>query len=152
MTVARMREEARVILRGRIPASDEAVSAVLGRLGRTLAALGAREEARADILLALAEILNNIIEHSVAGMAEPHIHLTMTQSGPRIQVEIVDHGRPLPLSLLSAAALPAMPNDPLDIDALPEGGFGWFIIHELAQDMTYEREGGANMLSFHFAT
>ena len=140
------------ILRGRIPATEGAVSAILARLERSLAARGTTKETRADIQLALAEILNNIIEHSVAGLADPQIRLLMTQAAGRLQVEIADRGRPLPPSLLSAAALPAMPDDPLDIDALPEGGFGWFIIHSLAHDMTYERAGGTNLLSFYFAT
>ena len=144
------REDAGTILRGRIPATEQAVSAVLARLGRTLAAMGAGEEARAEILLALGEILNNVVEHSVAGLTDPHVHLDMAREGQRLLVEIVDHGRPLPPSLLSAPSLPAMPDDPADIDALPEGGFGWFIIHRLAREMTYEREGGANVLSFHF--
>lgn len=151
MNAAPMRADgSRTLLRGRVPATEEAVSSVLARLGRVLHGLHVAEEARADILLALGEILNNIVEHSVAGLTDPHIHLDLTRDGARIHVETMDRGRPLPPSLLSSAALPPMPENPGDIDALPEGGFGWFIIHSLAQDMTYERDAGVNRLSFDF--
>lgn len=151
MNAMTMRDESPLtLLRGRVPATDAAVSALLARLGRTLAGLHIGEEMRADILLALGEILNNIVEHSVVGLPDAHIHLDLTRDIDRLLVETTDRGRPLPPALLSSASLPAMPDDGMDFDALPEGGFGWFIIHSLAQDMTYEREGGVNRLSFHF--
>lgn len=151
MSIASMREcGLQTLLRGRVPATEDAVSAVLARLGRTLAGLHIPEEVRAAILLALGEILNNIVEHSVFDQIDPHIHLDLTRDSHRILVETMDHGRPLPPSLLSSPTLPALPDDPTDIDALPEGGFGWFIIHSLAQDMIYERNAGVNRLSFQF--
>ena len=138
------------LVRGRLPATDAAVSAVLARLGRALAERGVAEAARSDVVLALGEILNNIVEHSVAGLADPRLALEVTHEGDRIHVETTDNGRPLPPSLLASAALPALPDDPGDIDAFPEGGFGWFIVHNIAQDMTYERTASVNRLAFHF--
>ncbi len=138
------------IMRGWFPATDAAVSVVLKRLDAGLAAAGMDDGPRGDVLLAMGEILNNIVEHSVCGLADAEILLDVAREPGRILVETADKGRPLPPSLLSSAELPAMPDDPEDIAALPEGGFGWFIVHALAQDMVYEREGGVNRLSFHF--
>ena len=30
---------------------------------------------------------------------------------------------------------------------LPEGGFGWYLIRDLARDVNYEREGWCNVLT-----
>lgn len=139
------------LLRQRLPATEAAVAAVLARLRSAMAGAAIPAEATGDILLVLAEILNNVVEHSLCGIAGAQIHLEVVRDTDRVLVETVDRGRPLPPKLLSSAELPAMSHDPEDIASLPEGGFGWFIIHALAQDMVYERDGGANHLSFHFA-
>ncbi|WP_348540063.1 hypothetical protein [Ruegeria sp. HKCCE4148] len=33
---------------------------------------------------------------------------------------------------------------------MPEGGFGWFLIHQLTSDIQYERRDGCNRLSLRF--
>ncbi|WP_280514091.1 hypothetical protein [Allosediminivita pacifica] len=35
-----------------------------------------------------------------------------------------------------------------DPAGLPEGGFGWFLIHELARELAYRHDGGMNRLTF----
>ena len=140
-------EEIETILHQRFAATPGQVSATLTELQASLARRGVAKDPLADILLALAEILNNIVEHSVAGLDAAEIELDVTRSGTRLHVETTDRGRPLPPSLLSSAELPAMTGD---LDTMPEGGFGWFIIHSLAQDMVYERDAGLNRLSFAF--
>jgi serine/threonine-protein kinase RsbW len=37
------------------------------------------------------------------------------------------------------------------VHTTPEGGFGWFLIRELAKDVRYERVDGENRLSFRIA-
>ena len=36
----------------------------------------------------------------------------------------------------------------VDMQDLPEGGFGWFLIRTLTTDLRYRREAGRNRLSF----
>ena len=152
MTAAPMRDGGpQELMRGYFPATQDAVAAVLRKLRRALDAEAVADGAADDILLVMGEILNNVVEHSVAGISDAQIEIEVLRDADRVLVEVGDRGRPLPPSLLTSAELPAVPDDPEDIAALPEGGFGWFIIHALAQDMLYEREGGANRLSFHFA-
>lgn len=133
------------VLRVRVPATVEAVSVELARILETFKRCGLREGLRADLGIVLGEVLNNIVEHAVPQGVEGWIDVEVTWAEGRLQVETVDAGAPLPPQLLSGAALPDMGDTPLD---LPEGGFGWFIIHALARDMTYERAGGRNHLSF----
>lgn len=133
------------ILSARFPATFEAVSAELGCILGTCERRGLGAGLRADLAIVLGEVLNNIVEHAVPQAAEGWIEVEVTHTAGRLQVETVDAGVPLPPQLLSGAALPDMGDTPVD---LPEGGFGWFIIHALAKDMVYEREGGRNRLSF----
>ena len=37
------------------------------------------------------------------------------------------------------------------IEDLPEGGFGWFLIRELTQELCYQRRQDQNVLNFHMA-
>lgn len=135
------------LMNAEIPASEPSVAQALVLLHGILEAEGICEDARSDVRIAMAEILNNIVEHSVAGLAGATIAVDVVRDGARLLVETLDHGRPLPPSLLASAELPEIGDD---VASLPEGGFGWFIIHSLAQDMMYEREAGANRLSFAF--
>jgi serine/threonine-protein kinase RsbW len=38
-----------------------------------------------------------------------------------------------------------------DLEDLPEGGFGWFLIQNLAKDVTYNRVGDVNELKLRLA-
>lgn len=136
------------ILHERFDATAAGVVATLTELQAILELRTLPGAALADILLALGEILNNIVEHSVFDLPEAKIDLDVKRAGNRLLVETTDRGRPLPPSLLSSAKLPPIT---CNIDTLPEGGFGWFIIHSLAHDVAYQRDAGLNRLRFSFA-
>ncbi len=135
------------VLGTRFPATPEAVSAQIGRILREVERCGIGHALRDDMAIVLGEVLNNIVEHATTQRGDDWIEVDVTRSLGRLHVETVDGGTPLPPQLLSGAALPDFGETTHD---LPEGGFGWFIIHSLAQDMVYEREGGRNRLSFCF--
>ena len=40
------------------------------------------------------------------------------------------------------------PADAVSKTNMPEGGYGWFLIKQLARDMVYDRENGENFLIF----
>jgi serine/threonine-protein kinase RsbW len=40
------------------------------------------------------------------------------------------------------------PADLSDLDDLPEGGFGWFLIRAMTSDLVYHRTGGQNCVRF----
>lgn len=94
--------------------------------------------------IVLAEVLNNITEHAYRGTEGP-IELTIDLLDGELRCILRDRGRPMPDGHAPAGSLPP-PNCPLE--ALPEGGFGWYLIHSLTQGLSIERVQGWNVLSF----
>jgi serine/threonine-protein kinase RsbW len=95
--------------------------------------------------LVLAETLNNIVEHGYAGRENGVISLTIVREGPGLICSVCDDGSPVPEACLAAPQLPATD---VATAALPEGGFGWFLIRDLTRDLGYRRERGRNTLAF----
>lgn len=89
--------------------------------------------------LVLAEALNNIVEHGHISQGDP-VGVTWCDTG-RLQITIIDHGRPCPLSVIDNASLP-------NPDDVAEGGYGWAIISMLCHNLTYRSEQGENILAF----
>lgn len=48
--------------------------------------------------------------------------------------------------------MPPRPPDIEGVESLPEGGFGWLIIHGLTRSLVYFREGSRNLLAFNIPT
>ncbi|MGH1369811.1 MAG: ATP-binding protein [Maritimibacter sp.] len=97
----------------------------------------------AEILIA--EVLNNIVEHAYAGTQDGMITVELGIERERILIETRDCGVAMP-----GLNLPDAKEHDLDVemDALPEGGFGWFLIHSLAENLTYTRSKTENLLHF----
>lgn len=94
--------------------------------------------------LVLAEVLNNVVEHAYS--AFPGVIEVEVQRAPdRLNFHISDMGLPMPGAEPPPGRLP----DLTSFEDLPEGGFGWFLIRRLAQDLRYSRADGGNRLSFH---
>lgn len=97
--------------------------------------------------VALAEVINNIVEHAYGGNGDGEIRLSARLDCPLLRVEVCDDGAPLP-----GLAIP--PSRPVDLAVargnLPEGGFGWILIHAVASDVRYTRSGGVNRLQVAF--
>ncbi len=104
-----------------------------------------RDEA-GTLELLLAEVLNNIVEHGYGDTGHGIITLSMVRDGRGLSCSVSDDGVELPSDCL---------HQPLSPDAkrpkpgdLPEGGFGWFLIRDLAEDLGYHRVDGRNLLAF----
>ncbi len=95
---------------------------------------------RAEIVLA--EVLNNIVEHAYAE-APGQITLEMSLRPDKVECSICDTGAQMP-----GLALPEGKLASRDPDNLPEGGFGWFLIRSLTEDLRYARQNDANHLYF----
>lgn len=93
--------------------------------------------------IVLAEVLNNIVEHAYARHPGT-ITLTLRCTGAGLACLLKDRGAAMP-----GLALPVGEFQDLGtVEDLPEGGFGWFLIRSLVEDLSYERRGGENRLSF----
>lgn len=128
-----------------LPGEPGAVRAALIRVGAELAAVGIDDEEAANAELVLAEALNNIVEHAFAVPgADDRIEMTIVPGPVGIGCELRDNGRPMPAGRLPRPSLPLPEGAALD--DLPEGGFGWHLIRNLARDLCYTREAGTNRL------
>lgn len=101
------------------------------------------EECRGTAEIVLAEVLNNIAEHAYARFSG-RIEVMLTAHDTFLFVQTVDQGLPMPGEQLPGGKL----GEIKDIQDLPEGGFGWYLIRSLTQELTYSRLDGANHLSF----
>lgn len=133
------------LLRHKFRGTTEAVRSHL----RAVEALGCPDATKSDrledVLIVLAEVLNNIVEHALAGIDDGWIECRLSRRNGSVSIETWDNGTPLPPALLHMGSAPEVTTDVAD---LPEGGFGWFIVHSLTDDMMYERTNGHNRLSF----
>jgi serine/threonine-protein kinase RsbW len=96
-----------------------------------------------DVALALSEILTNVVEHGYRFETGKTIHLRMRKRRDELEMLLVDDAPELPGHLLKPATVDF---DPLDLHDLPEGGFGWSIIHDIMDGVHYERRNGKNHL------
>ena len=120
--------------------------AVRDGLRRLFAAAPLRDlsaDAQGTVEIVLAEALNNIVEHAYA-TTEGQIAVRLRHLSPDLWCEIADGGLPMPDGTLPAGVLHRLNPG----DDLPEGGFGWFLIRSLAQDLAYCRKQEHNLLCF----
>jgi serine/threonine-protein kinase RsbW len=101
-------------------------------------------EARSAAEIVISEALNNIVEHAYPD-GPGQIALWLHQGQDGLICEISDQGAPMPGGALPEGRLPQ-----LDTTDLPEGGFGWFMIRALTDDVHYSRLGGTNRLRLVF--
>ena len=104
------------------------------------------EDEAGTLELVLAEVLNNIVEHGYGADETGTITLSMVRDRRSMICSVSDDGVELPARCLDHL-WDGGPSRPLPED-LPEGGFGWFLIRDLAEDLGYHREGGRNLLAF----
>ncbi|WP_134680257.1 ATP-binding protein [Paracoccus ravus] len=116
----------------------------------------ASPEVLSRLELALAETLNNVCQHGdpvldsgrVRPDGPPLIHLWIVRHVGGIACAVTDDGIPLPADCLAPRALRELSLISEDSLALPEGGFGWFLIQNVASSLSYFREGPRNFLAF----
>lgn len=97
------------------------------------------EETIREIELSLAEALNNVIKHSYKGDETNKIEIEMTYDNNQFLLNLSDFGEPR-----KNLKKPVLEFDPEDIDSLPEGGMGLFIIEQLMDENKYSVDGNKN--------
>ena len=127
-------------------------SDVRGALSALLAGLGPLAldvEETGTVELVMSEALNNIVEHAYADRKRKEaIHIRCRQLRDGLHLRIVDRGMAMP-----DGKTPIGMAQNIDVDAndMPEGGFGWFLIQDLAKDIRYQRVGRTNQLDLRLA-
>lgn len=112
-----------------------------------LKTLGIPEDRVAEVQIALAEAVNNVVEHAYTGCPTGDVVIRCKLDPDRLWVNINDAGMPFPEGKLPTGAPVEIGEE---LESLPEGGFGWFLIRELASDVQYERSNTHNKLSLCF--
>lgn len=131
----------------RLDACFDDIAVVAGAMHGRLLAWGVDAGTANDVVLAVSEALNNVVEHGYRGLGG-RIDLTAVLSAGRLRVRIRDEGR-------ENRAFAGLGRTKPDTDGprqdLPEGGFGWFLIRQIAASVRYRRIGGANLLTLDFS-
>ena len=125
-------------------AEPESVRRALHQLMVQLQLHGLGPDLLGSIEIVVAEALNNIVEHAHA-TCQGVISLRARTVAQQVQFELLDQGLPMPGGELPKGLAAVVD---VVVDDLPEGGFGWFLIRSLSQDLRYSRDGDTNRLSF----
>lgn len=115
---------------------------------RGLGAQGIGTETLGSVQIALAEAVNNIVEHAYGNRQSGQVRLTYEIAEHELTLRLEDDGRPFAEDALPDG-VPANVDVPLD--EMPEGGFGWFLIRTLTQRLTYSRKENTNRLALVFS-
>ncbi|MEM7520350.1 MAG: ATP-binding protein [Pseudomonadota bacterium] len=132
-----------------LQSSELAVRDALGQLTSKLKTYACGPDETATVELVVAEILNNIVEHAFAE-EEPEgtIRMNCAMADDGLHMQISDRGRPMPNGEMPLGNAPELN---VEMPDLPEGGFGWFLIRDLAKDLAYRRENQTNLVSLRIA-
>lgn len=133
------------LLRLSVLGTTAGVRGALAQTRQTLSVLHIPEEDLGTIEIVLAEVLNNIVEHAYPEDLAGPIDLEILKVPEGCHFCISDRGVPMP----EGRPPSPMPHN-LDVDPqdLPEGGFGWTLIHMLSTDLDYCHSEGRNVLTF----
>jgi len=102
------------------------------------------EEEAGTLEIVLAEVFNNIVKHGYGDSGQGTISISLARDRHGLSCLISDEGIELPDRCLSG-----LTDHPRPVpDTLPEGGFGWFLIRDLVEDLRYCRHEGRNELAF----
>jgi serine/threonine-protein kinase RsbW len=122
------------------------VSDLLNEVSDWLVRVGVTKEKITNIQIALAEALNNVVEHGFVKDGDGTVDIKITVFAEKTVVQVIDNGKEF--------SPPKIPEPPLldqnDFDNLPEGGFGWFLINETTSSFELYRASNKNHLVLNF--
>jgi len=131
----------------RLIATDLTVRETLSVLRARFVAQNVPEDVCGSVELVLAEALNNIVEHAYPPDRPGDVLLALSLTADRLRCTLRDRGVPL-----AGLTLPdgGRPDPEVARDALPEGGFGWYLIRDLSDHLSYARTAEENVLTLDF--
>ncbi|MEM8801416.1 MAG: ATP-binding protein [Pseudomonadota bacterium] len=135
-----------VIVDETFPADFRWVRRWLQRTNDRLTEEGVSEDDIHSVEIVLAEAMNNVVEHAYPEGKTGDMRLLVRKRNNALMVEISDNGRTMPQGRAPLGNHPMTEFN--QHDAMPEGGYGWFIIREIVRDLVYDRREDKNILLF----
>lgn len=129
----------------RFRGSPQGVRRALSDIRRELDAAGTLPDLMGRIETVMAEVLNNVVEHALAGEPAGLVEACGQRRQKQWHFQVKDTGHPLPQKRLPSNQMPSIDTA---LEDLPEGGFGWAMVHMLTRDISYCRQPGRNCLRF----
>ena len=105
---------------------------------------GVNDDTAGSIEIVLAEALNNIVEHAYLYREDEQIEMNLSYGDGALDITLTDQGNKFP----GIPQKREMKGSAIRFEELPEGGFGWFLIHSLTQSIRYAFMDGKNVLRF----
>lgn len=127
------------------PSGEEQVRGALCELTAKLREMELSSGDIGSAEVVLGEVLNNIVEHAYGAGRSGRIAVCLHRAGQVLRFHVLDEGGALPRARLPEGRLPALDGT---LEEMPEGGFGWYLVHRLANDLSYKRTEGRNELAF----
>ena len=126
-----------------------AVRDALGQILKGLRPLALDPEELGTVEIVMAETLNNVVEHAYPEGDPPgRVEIECVHRATGLHFRIIDEGRPMPQGRMPIGEAACVD---VAYDEMPEGGFGWFLIRNLAREVQYERFGRTNVLDVRLA-
>jgi anti-sigma regulatory factor (Ser/Thr protein kinase) len=126
----------------RRPAELDQLPIFLGHVRQTAETAGLMDAQGARLELAVEEALVNVFNYAYAGQAHAGaVTCRVMVETDGLTVEIVDEGPPF-----DPLARPD-PDTALELEQRQPGGLGIFMIRQLADEVSYRREAGRNVLT-----
>lgn len=94
-----------------------------------------------QVQLAVVEAINNVIKHAYEEQSHHTVELSVSLYWNRMIFVILDRGKKF-----SGFPRKELKFDSQDLQSLPEGGMGLFIIQNVMDEITYESDQGINIL------
>lgn len=129
----------------RLAATNEGVRAAIRNASDYIAEFNVSQEDLTSVELSLAEVLNNVVEHAYDGTTDGVVELRIWIQDPHIYIRILDTGRPMPNGRLPLGNPADVGREGCEQD---EGGYGLYMIRQLARKLRYTRFGPYNQMSF----
>ena len=95
-----------------------------------------------EIEICLTEALNNIVKHSYKEDFTKTVNVIITSENDWMKFDLIETGIPR-----KEFHKPTLEFDPNDIENLPEGGMGLYIIDQLMNEISYKTENGVNIFT-----
>lgn len=122
------------------------VPGLLDDVGKWLVQTGIPHGKIIDVQIVIAEALNNVIEHGFPFERSGHVSIDIDVKNNVIVAKICDNGKEFTPPETKETPL----QGEVDLEDLPEGGFGWLLIREITTSFTFRRVAHENRLVLNF--